>query len=617
MLISVVAASVVKGLGVLLIFKFLISLFGRKNEEDGDTIDERLKLVTIKGSPIIGSLLHMLPNSFIHSMYKFYKKYYGYNIKLQYLNETTYLITRYDDILEALMKRPKFFHRSFKFNYFNETMGFEYALFNTNGTIWSYMRRFITPSFNTMNVNRHLQDIWLMSNLWVRNIWLNNPKKKILLLNNNKKNEKEEEEKEGVEVDMTHESMYYTLHVINRVAFGNDVDEKFQKYLYNPQFVKDIQAIMLFGIEGSVFPFPKFLFPYLPYYGKVYSNAVASNQRLDSIAQSILNSRKLKLGKEDKVSPAPTSNATSTSEESKVECKSVIDILLSKKDTTQVQTELNDEGFENAIIQNIKVLYLAGGETTSVILSWIIYYLCLSENHNYLERLRNSADQFMKTYSPNIITTSTAELNQLSADQSRFLNLPSDISPEEFIQKDLREFYFFWKEVTRIAGPAIFLMLNVEKPYRFTSSASEAPIASNTNSSAEKPSYDATCTSFVIQPEEDVFLYLEGLVKDPEVFPNPDLFDPDRWDYEKQQYNEEIQEKMEKYFLSFGFGPRICPGMQLSMFEAVFAFVCFVFYYDVSLICKPEKVQRVLGTTAHANQIPISLQLRDEKLILN
>eukprot|EP01040_Poterioochromonas_malhamensis_P005982 gene5982-6429_t len=614
MSISVVAASVVKGFGIILILKFLSSLLGRKNEEDGDTIDERLKLVTIKGSPIIGSLLHMLPKSFIPSMYNFYKKYYGYNIKLQYLNETTYLITRYDDILEALMKRPKFFHRSFKFNYFNETMGFEYALFNTNGTIWSYMRRFITPSFNTMNVHRHLQDIWLMSNLWVRNIWLNNPKKKISpLKNNKKKNEKEEGDKEGVEVDMTHESMYYTLHVINRVAFGSDVDEKFLKYLYNPQFVKDIQDIMLFGIEGSVFPFPKFLFPYLPYYNKVYSNAVTSNQRLDSIAQQILNSRKLKLGKEDIVqeTPAPGSNTTTSTT---ADSKSVIDILLSKKDTTQVQTELNDEEFEKAIIQNIKVLYLAGGETTSVILSWIIYYLCLSENHDYVERLQKSADQFMKNYSPNIITTTTDELKKILADQSHFLNLPSDISPEELIQKELKDFYFFWKEVTRIAGPAIFLMLNVEKPYRFTSSNSEAPIVNNTYSSS---SYDVTCTSFVIQPAEDVFLYLEGLVKDPEVFPNPDLFDPDRWDYEKQQYKDDIQEKMEKYFLSFGFGPRVCPGMQLSMLEAVFAFVTFVFYYDVSLTCKTEKVKRVLGTTAHADQIPILLQLRDERSILS
>ena len=585
-----------RGIGYYFLWKIISFLYFEcfYNISKKDVINGRYKLVTIKGLPIIGNLLDVLPQFFISRMYKYYQNYRGYNLKFEYLGETLLLLTRYEDIMEALTKRPKFFHRSFKFKYFNETAGFEYGLFGTNGDMWNYMRRFITPSFNSSNVHRHLEEIWELSNQWTKGLWLKNSK----VFKDFREND------DVVRLDMTKESMFFTLRVINHVAFGQDIDQHFQEYLYNPQFVEDIESIMTFGIEGSMFPFPTIWFPYVPYYGTIYQKAMASNARMEAIAQKILHQRKEKIA------------TTSSKETNSNNHKSIIDILLSKKEMVLQQSDFTDEQFEQAIIQNIKTLYLAGGETTSVTISWMIYYLSLPEHQGLVKVLQSCADSFYEKHQLLGKRKSTDGNYSPTDNDYEFVSNPFQekegvisLSPEVLIQEELTCFYYFWKETLRLASPAIFLMLTVDKPYRLASSS--IGITSSNTSSPSEIGFDPSCDSLVIQPNQEVFVYVEGLLKDPEVFPEPDSFQPDRWQYDKHpEYSLEVRDKMEKYFLAFGAGPRVCPGMQLSMFETIFAIVAFVYRYESELACDRKEILRILGTTAHANQVPIFIKRR-------
>ena len=51
---------------------------------------------------------------------------------------------------------------------------------------------------------------------------------------------------------------------------------------------------------------------------------------------------------------------------------------------------------------------------------------------------------------------------------------------------------------------------------------------------------------------------LSSILKDPSIFPDPDVFRPERW---LDSPPEQIQ-LMEKYFIPFGRGSRMCVGMK-------------------------------------------------------
>jgi cytochrome P450 family 6 len=61
-------------------------------------------------------------------------------------------------------------------------------------------------------------------------------------------------------------------------------------------------------------------------------------------------------------------------------------------------------------------------------------------------------------------------------------------------------------------------------------------------------------TDLVLQKGVQVIVPVLGLHRDPEYFPNPEKFDPER-------FSEETKSDMPKYaYLPFGEGPRICIG---------------------------------------------------------
>jgi cytochrome P450 len=560
--------------GVYVVHKLYNTLMKLKNKINSnvDTKNERLKLVTVASKlPFFGNLIDLLPQYFISSMFSYFSKYYGYNLCFNCLGTKVYLITRYDDIHEVLMKRPRYFNRSSKINYFNETLNFKTGLFASNGNIWSYMRRFISPSFNNSNIQHHITDLWKIACDWSTSL----QKKGEAVSSSDSATGKRK-------IQMTKESMFFTLQVINQVAFGKEINQKFSSTLYHLSFLEDIQAIMIFGIESTLFPFPTKLFPYFPYYSTIYNKAVNANRRFENLCHHIIFDRKEKMKAADSSSSPCSSSSSSAPEED----RSIIDSLLARKETLNPET-LAEFNYDAAIVENIKTLYLAGTETSSTTISWMIYNLCLEENASYLHEMRKEAKQFKEKYG-----------NSLP-------ELDNNNKIDEIFHNELQAFYYFWKETLRMFSPAIFLIFDVEKPYRFSS------YEDKQQSNNDTKQYNYESTSFIINPKDDVLVYLEGLLKDETVFDEPLRFNPNRWNPKNHPGNPEKLTKMESYFLSFGYGPRICPGMYLSMIETIFAVLTFIDYYDFELSCPRTEVKRLLGTSVYPNQLPLSILPRN------
>ncbi|KAJ8977036.1 hypothetical protein NQ317_017710 [Molorchus minor] len=89
--------------------------------------------------------------------------------------------------------------------------------------------------------------------------------------------------------------------------------------------------------------------------------------------------------------------------------------------------------------------------------------------------------------------------------------------------------------------------------------------------------YAVPGTDFTIEKDTFVMVSNMGIQRDPEYYPNPDKFDPERFFRENKSLRPFIAH------IPFGEGPRICLGKRFGLLQTKLGLLTVVRNYDISL----------------------------------
>ncbi|KAK4881330.1 hypothetical protein RN001_004649 [Aquatica leii] len=200
---------------------------------------------------------------------------------------------------------------------------------------------------------------------------------------------------------------------------------------------------------------------------------------------------------------------------------------VSRKDFLQLLIQLKQKGYldhdENLNIETVPdgtvltfeeaaaqafIFFLAGFETTSATMSFAMFEMCV--NSEIQNRAREEVINVMKKYNNQLTYESLTELQYL----------------DTVISETLRKY-------------------------------PPAPVYARKSTE----NYPIPFTNMVIEKDSPILLPIWGLHRDPEFWPNPDKFDPER-------FNDENKCKIADYtYLPFGEGPRICIGQRFALIQ--------------------------------------------------
>lgn len=101
--------------------------------------------------------------------------------------------------------------------------------------------------------------------------------------------------------------------------------------------------------------------------------------------------------------------------------------------------------------------------------------------------------------------------------------------------------------------------------------------------------YKVPGLDFTFEVDTKLWIPVYALHHDPEYFPNPSVFDPERFTPEM------VANRNNSTYLPFGDGPRNCIGLRFGMMQARVGMVTLLSNYDLSLCEKsvvPLKIEK-------------------------
>ena len=114
---------------------------------------------TVPGVPLLGVALQLTPNKIINFFTTCYEKY-GKVYQFYAFGTRYIVISDISLVREILLKRPKTFRRTRKFEEVFKTTRTSEGLFGAEGQLWSKLRRHNAPSFSKRNVELMLGAIF-------------------------------------------------------------------------------------------------------------------------------------------------------------------------------------------------------------------------------------------------------------------------------------------------------------------------------------------------------------------------------------------------------------------------------------------------------------------------
>lgn len=199
-------------------------------------------------------------------------------------------------------------------------------------------------------------------------------------------------------------------------------------------------------------------------------------------------------------------------EANKVSRNDFMQLLLEMKTSEDKQKNTDNELNSltlNQISAQAFMFFLAGYETSSTTLTFC--FLELAKNQDIQQKVRDEINQILAKYDNKITYDGIMEM--------KYMN--------QVIEETLRKY-----------PPVVLLARTCVKNYKI-------------------PETDVT-----LEKGTNVFVPVYAIHHDPEFYPNPELFDPDR-------FTEENKAKRPQFtYLPFGEGPRICIGVRFGMLES-------------------------------------------------
>ena len=494
----------------------------------------------IPGYPIIGNLLDFVEESQITTCLN-YRKQYGPFVEFYLFTMKALMVSDSDICKEILRKRPKGFRRTSLLEYPNEKLKISSGLFSAEGKVWSHIRKATAPSFSNLNITLKFPVILEEILLWLQRL------QQLSLVS------------PTIPIDMKKEASYLTIRIITIVAFGLDPNDALLSYFFQ-DFSADVNHIFTFLEKSVNYPLPM---EYWKYSSDYYSEgaAIEADKRFTIACQRVINYKR-ELAKEGKLP---------------MNC--MMDSMIAHATTGEGMISSDKLLTDEEIIANVKIFYIAGSDTTSLTITWMMYYFALYPT--ILSQLREEViTQLFSIPSNSYFPTSIHSV--LKALQHQEVSF----TVEQF--KALPYTQATIKEALRMNAPAIIIFLE----------SNDEPVALS--------------NGMVIEPHQFILINTDGLHFDPDVFPSPQTFSPQRWLHTGD--NENTLQVMESSFFPFGYGPRMCPGMNLALVEVAIAISMIALFIEkVDLLCPPEEIKRIPNFIVGVNQMPVALHFYDDK----
>jgi cytochrome P450 len=496
-----------------------------------------------KGFPIIGSLFDFTPGAFLKTAIDYPKKY-GDIVQYNLLGKTGWLITDLALAKEIWSKRPKFFRRMRSLEYGAEVLDTKRGLFQSNGVVWQHVRKTTAPFFSHQNVMNKFDKIVEEMFCWIERL---------------------DQESNIIPTEDKINAASETSPSADVSPSSNIVDMKFQAFSLTIRVI----TIVAFGLSTND-PISLYFFSsqfmkdmeacfrfsiesalfFLPRWSwkwfpdkLQFENSAKNAINRMTTAAQGIIDYKRAMIKKEGASYAGTS---------------MLDSLLIRADEEK-EKALSDED----IMAQIKISYFAGSDTTAVVISWISYFFAI--NPVLRGEVRAEAEKMIFLSENGKRKTRKEITSSLSAEIISKLSLTSVCV----------------KEVLRLCGPA----------------------STDGNQTASEGEPVTLSNGVIIEPHDIVFVNMDGIHMCDKVIDDPFSFNPKRWLVE----DENKLRALESHFVPFGYGPRICPGMQLALYEAALATAFLAYFYDISLACSNDEIVRVRSFTAAPNKMPILL----------
>jgi cytochrome P450/nitrite reductase/ring-hydroxylating ferredoxin subunit len=403
---------------------------------------------------------------------------------------------------QILKNRPQAFRRFSKINEVMEEMGVV-GTFNAEGETWLKHRKLTAEALNFKNTKNYFSTVALITGRLLKR-W-----KTFASLNK--------------QVDAQKELMRYTVDITTAIAFGHDTntlekeDDIIQKHLEKifPMVNKRV---------SSPIPFWRFI------KSKSDKELDAALARIKATIDGFIADAKERLEKQAALTDNPTN---------------FLEALLVEQQ--------KEGGLSNKeIYGNVFTILLAGEDTTSNSISWILYYLAL--HPEAVEKVRQEVDLLCadRDFPDSFDIASALEYTDAVAQEAMRLK---PVTPTLYMEA---------LEDTEING------LLIEKGMPVV-------LQNKVGHTAEK--------NFV---EQDKFI-------------------PERWINGKCPFT---GAHVPEAILTFGSGPRFCPGKNLAMLEMVMATAMICKNFDFTLAVPAEDVKEVFAFTMFPDNLMLKLGIR-------